>query len=50
MASKVEVHGGIHFIENDGVGIDGGGLYLTSLGQLVLSPGANITFDRNTGM
>lgn len=50
MASEVKVHGGIHFIENDGGGIDGGALYLTSLAQLVLFPGANITFDRNMGM
>ena len=48
--SKIEVYGGLHFIENDGAAIDGGAMYLTSLSQMVLSPGANITFDGNMGM
>ena len=50
MASRVEVHGDIHFIGNDGDSIDGGALYVTSLGQLVLFRGANITFQNNTGV
>ena len=50
MESKIEVSGGIHFIENDGAAIAGGAMYLTSLSQIVLSPGANITFDGNIGM
>lgn len=48
--SKIEVYGGMHFIENNGAAIDGGAMYLTSLSQMVLSPGANITFDGNMGM
>lgn len=35
---------------NDGVRIDGGAMYLTSLGQLELFRGTNITFQGNTGM
>ena len=50
LASEVEVHGDIQFIENNGAGLDGGAMYLTSLGQLVLFAGARITFDRNMGV
>ena len=50
LASEVEVRGDIQFIENNGAGIDGGAMYLTSLGQLVLFAGASIMFDRNTGV
>lgn len=50
VASRVDVKGSIHFVENNGGGIDGGALYLTSLGQMVLSPGANLTFERNMGV
>ena len=50
LASEVEVHGDIQFIENNGAGIDGGAMYLTSLGQLVLFAGASITFDKNMGV
>ena len=50
MASRVEIHGDIHFMKNDGVGIDGGAVYLTSLSQMVLYRGANISFDRNMGV
>ena len=50
LASEVKVHGDIEFIENNGAGLDGGAMYLTSLGQLVLFAGASITFDRNMGV
>ena len=50
LASEVEVHGSIRFIGNNGAGLDGGAMYFTSLGQMVLNAGANITFDRNMGV
>ena len=50
VASRVNVNGSIEFVENNGAGIDGGALYLTSLSQMVLSPGANLTFERNMGV
>lgn len=50
VASRVDVDGAMEFVENNGAGIDGGALYLTSLSQLVLSPGANLTFTNNTGV
>lgn len=40
----------MHFSNNDGAGIDGGAMYVTSLGQLELFSGANITFTDNTGV
>ena len=50
VASRVNVNGSIEFVENNGAGIDGGALYLTSLSQVVLSPGANLTFEGNMGV
>ena len=50
LATKTEVHGSIHFISNDGSGIGGGALYLTSMAQLQLFQGANLTFEGNTGV
>ena len=46
----MKVSGGMYFIANDGIGINGGALYLTSLGQLLLSKGANFTFRGNNGV
>jgi len=40
----------MHFNNNDGAGIDGGAMYITSLGQLELLSGANITFTDNIGV
>ncbi len=39
----------MEFISNNGVGVDEGAVYVTSLGQLELFAGANITFDGNVG-
>lgn len=50
IGAHVEIRGGIHFFDNNGASIDGGAVYVTSLGQLELFRGANITFTRNTGM
>ena len=50
VASRVDVDGSMLFVENNGAGIDGGALYLTSLSQMVLSPGANLTFEKNMGV
>ena len=50
IGAHVEIRGGMHFSDNDGGGIDGGAVYVTSLGQLELFRGANITFTGNTGM
>ena len=46
----MKVSGDMHFVANDGLGINGGALYLASLGQLLLSKGANFTFEENSGM
>ena len=40
----------MHFSENNGANIDGGAVYVTSLGQLELFRGANVTFSGNTGV
>ena len=50
MGALVKVSGGMHFVSNDGVGINGGAMYLASLGQLFLSQGANFTFEGNEGV
>jgi len=50
IGALVKVSGGMHFVANDGAGINGGALYLTSLGQLLLLQGANFTFKENKGM
>lgn len=42
--------GSVHFVENNGANIDGGALYLTSLSQTVIYPGANLTFEKNKGV
>ena len=44
------MYGAVRFLGNNGAGIDGGALYLTSLSQVVLSPGANLTFEHNMGV
>ena len=50
IGAHVEIEGGIHFSDNNGASIDGGAVYVTSLGQLELFRGANMTFTRNTGV
>ena len=50
IGAYIEIRGGISFIENNGAGIDGSAVYVTSLGQLKLFRGANITFTGNTGV
>ena len=40
----------MHFYGNDGAGIDGGAMYITSFGQMEMFKGANITFTGNTGV
>lgn len=50
LGAHIEIRGGMHFNNNDGAGIDGGAMYITSLGQLELFRGANITFTDNTGV
>ena len=50
IGALVKVSGGMHFVANDGGGINGGAMYLASLGQLLLSQGANFTFEGNSGM
>lgn len=50
IGAYVEIKGGMHFLENNGAGIDAGAMYITSLGQLELFMGANITFTGNTGL
>lgn len=48
-ATRVDVHGEISFVSNDGSVRDSGALYATSLGQLQLFQGANVSFENNTG-
>ena len=50
LASRVDVYGSVQFVGNNVAGINGGALYLTSLSQMVLSPGSSLIFKDNTGM
>ena len=50
LASRIEVHGTIQFIDNDGAGVGGGALYLVSMAHLKLFQGANLTFVGNRGV
>ena len=50
LASRIEVHGTMEFIDNDGTGVGGGALYLVSTAYLKLFQGANLTFVGNTGV
>ena len=50
LASRIEVHGTVEFIDNDGAGVGGGALYLVSMAHLKLFQGANLTFVGNTGV
>ena len=50
IGAYVEIQGGMHFDDNNGANIDGGAMYITSLGQLELFKGANISFTGNTGV
>ena len=48
--TRVEIHGLMHFLSNDGRPLDAGALYVTSFGQLQLHSGAKILFENNTGV
>ena len=50
LATRTEVHGDINFKANDGLGMGGGALYVTSMAQLQLFEGANLTFEGNMGV
>ena len=50
LGSRIEVHGSMEFIDNDGSGVGGGALYLESTSFLKLFQGANLTFVGNTGV
>jgi len=50
LGTRTEVHRSINFIANDGLGMGGGALYVTSMAQLQLFQGANLTFEGNTGV
>lgn len=49
IGSLVEVHGHMYFIDNGNVGVDGGAIYSTSLGQIQLANGSRVRFDGNAG-
>ena len=49
IGSFVEVHGDMYFVNNGNVGVDGGAIYSTSLGQFELQNGSRVTFDGNAG-
>ena len=50
LGTRVEVRGRIEFNSNDGAGIDGGALYLTSHSQVELHRGADLVFKGNQGV
>ena len=45
----VEMYGNLTFIGNDDGGLEGGALFIHSLGQIRLHPGAGMTFLENEG-
>lgn len=49
IGSLVEVRGHMYFFDNGNVGVDGGAIYSTSLGQFQLANGSRIKFDGNAG-
>lgn len=50
VGTRVSVSGSLLFSTNSNTGsLDGGSLYITSLGQVQLNPGATITFVNNSG-
>lgn len=49
IGSFVVVRGDLYFINNGNVGVDGGAIYSTSLGQFLLQNGSRIKFDGNAG-
>ena len=50
IGTRVTVHGSLLFSNNSNTGsLDGGALYITSLGQLELTPGATLSFVNNSG-
>ena len=50
VGSRVRVHGSLLFSSNSNTGsLDGGAVYITSLGQMELTHGASITFFKNSG-
>ncbi len=51
VGALVRVSGNIQFRNNDNVqSLDGGALYMTTLGQLELSPNASLLFRNNSGL
>lgn len=50
VGSRVRLYGSLLFSSNSNTGsLDGGALYVTSLGQLELTAGATLTFHNNSG-
>ena len=50
VGSRVRLYGSLRFSSNSNTGsLDGGALYLTSLGQLELAEGASLSFINNNG-
>ena len=50
IGTRVIVHDSLVFSNNSNTGsLDGGSLFITSLGQVELTPGATITFVNNSG-
>ena len=41
--------GSVTFIKNDAEAYEGGAIYLLSSSQIILSPGAHVSFINNTG-
>ena len=50
IGSHIRIHGHMRFSKNNGLGLDGGALYVTSLGQLELFAGADMVFQGNKGV
>ena len=50
IGSRIRVHGSLLFSSNSNTGsLDGGAIYITSLGQVELVPGASLAFINNSG-
>lgn len=50
IGSLINVHDKVEFLGNNAVGVDGGALFSTSLGQFKLFQGADINFKHNQGL
>ena len=49
IGARVSVYGSLNFLRNGNVALDSGALYVTSLGQVELFPGARMNFTSNSG-